>query len=48
MKHSFRQNAPDIALFDCCMGVGESGFFDRRGITEPGVLLRMMDRFGIA
>ncbi len=48
MKHTLRQKAPGIALFDCFVGVGASGHFDRRGIVEPAVLLRMMDRFGIA
>ncbi len=48
MRTLLRKNPPHIEFFDCFMGIGASGHFDRRGITDPSEALALMDRLGIA
>jgi uncharacterized protein len=48
MEPGPRHRPPRLSLFDCCVGVGESGYFDRQGVTSPAALLDVMDRFGVA
>jgi len=47
MQAPKRQGPPRVSLFDCYLGVGESGLQGKRSLSDPAELLGLLDHFGI-